>query len=58
MVGQDYPNGPLGSWRSALVPAAAGSSLGDSLGHLQVVKYAHEHVAPENLVYKIDSVLA
>jgi DNA-binding transcriptional LysR family regulator len=51
----DFPNGPPEN-RDQLY-ARPWVSLGDSLGQLQVVKFAHAHVAPENLVYRIDSVL-
>ncbi len=32
-------------------------SLGDTLGQFKLVKYARAHVAPENTVYKISTVL-
>jgi DNA-binding transcriptional LysR family regulator len=54
-LASDFPNGPPADHGSLL--RRPWVTLGDSLGHLKVVKYAHEHVAPENLVYKIDSVL-
>jgi len=52
---QDFPDGAPEN-REALFQRPW-VTLGDGLGHLEVVKFAHAHVAAHNLVYKIDSVL-